>query len=239
LNGWPPDYRLIRHQEIDSTNSEARRLAESGGAEPAPVWITALRQTAGRGRRGRSWETTQGNLAATLLIRPVRPAYGQLSFAASLAVADTVGHFAPAASISLKWPNDVLANGRKVAGILLESGRDWLAVGIGVNLASHPEGTEFPAISLAALGALPPQPDQALARLAASFAHWYDRWMSEGFEPLRAAWLARACGLGAPIRARLPHEEHSGVFAGLNGDGALLLNQQGRMRVISAGEVFF
>lgn len=239
MNGWPPGYRLIRHQEIDSTNSEAQRLAESVGAEPGPVWITALRQTAGRGRRGRNWETTPGNLAATLLIRPACPAYGQLSFAAALAVADTVSHFAPAAPIAVKWPNDVLADGRKVAGILLESGRDWLAVGIGVNLASHPEGTEFPAISLAALGAPAPAPDQALACLAGRFAHWYGRWMREGFEPLRAAWLARACGLGAPIRARLPHAEHSGVFAGLNADGALLLNQQGRVRLISAGEVFF
>jgi BirA family biotin operon repressor/biotin-[acetyl-CoA-carboxylase] ligase len=237
LNGWPAGYRLIRHNRIDSTNSEARRLAEAG--ERGPVWITALSQTAGRGRRGRVWDSAVGNLAATLLVGPVPARCAQLSFAAALAVADTAAHFAPRAAVTVKWPNDVLADGRKLAGILLESGNGWLAVGIGINLTAYPEGTEFPATSLAALGAAPPSPDAALTLLAARFAHWYDLWMEQGFEPLRIAWLARAGGLGMPIRARLPRAEHRGVFAGLDADGALLLNQQGALRVISAGEVFF
>ena len=237
MNGLPAGYRLIRYQEIDSTNSEARRLAEAG--EGGPVWITALHQTAGRGRRGRAWDTALGNLAATLLLRPVRKPFGQLSFAAALAVADVVAPSAPDAKITFKWPNDVLADGHKMAGILLESGDGWLAVGIGINLASHPEGTEFSATSLPALGVAAPSPDAALAFLAARFAHWYDRWVNEGFEPLRAQWLARAGGLGAPIRARLPQAEHSGVFQGINADGALLLDQQGQVRVIAAGEGFF
>jgi BirA family biotin operon repressor/biotin-[acetyl-CoA-carboxylase] ligase len=121
LTGWPAGYRLSRHDELDSTRSEARRLAEGG--EQGPLWIIAERQTAGRGRRGRVWETLSGNLAATLLLRPDAPAntIGQLSFAAALAVADTAAHFAPGAVITVKWPNDVLAEGRKLAGILLES----------------------------------------------------------------------------------------------------------------------
>jgi BirA family biotin operon repressor/biotin-[acetyl-CoA-carboxylase] ligase len=241
LTDWPAGYGLIRHQEIDSTNSEARRLAEAG--EQGPVWITTLVQTAGRGRRGRAWDSAPGNLAATLMVRPARQPFGQLSFAAALAVLEVAAHYAPGMTITVKWPNDVLANGGKMAGILLESGRDatgvWLAAGIGINLASHPDGTEFPATSLAALGLAPPPPDQALTLLAARFAHWYDCWMREGFDPLRAAWLARAGGLGAPIRARLPREEHRGVFAGIDADGALLLDQQGRVRAITAAEVFF
>lgn len=241
MNGWPAGYRLIRHDEIDSTNAEAARLAADG--EAGPVWIAAAHQRAGRGRRGRAWQSDPGNLAATLLIRPVREGFAQLSFAAALAVADTAAHFAPKTAISVKWPNDVLADGKKLAGILLESGRDerghWLAVGIGVNLASHPQGTEFPATALAALGITPPSPDHALEVLAARFAHWYGLWMKDGFEPLRAAWLARAGGLGMPIRARLPHQEHHGVFEGIDDHGALLLNQQGALRVIAAGEVFF
>ena len=232
---WPQGYRLIRLDEIDSTNSEARRLAEAG--ESGPVWITAARQTAGRGRRGRVWDTASGNLAATLLLRP--PAnFAQLSFAAALAVADTAAHFAPLALVTVKWPNDVLIGGRKTAGILLEAGDGWLAVGIGINLASHPEGTEFPATALAAF-VTPPSPEEALAVLAARFAHWYDAWMSQGFETLRTAWLARAGGLGMPIRARLPHETRHGVFEGIDGSGALLLNEQGAVRAIAAGEVFF
>ena len=242
MTNWPQGYGLVRHAELDSTNSEARRLAEAG--EAGPIWIIAEKQNAGRGRRGRSWETLSGNLAATLLVRPKasREAVGQLSFAAALAVADVAAHFAPAAAITVKWPNDVLADGRKLAGILLESGTDsqggWLAVGIGINLAAAPEGTEFPATALAEFAGAP-SPDDALALLAVRFAHWYDAWMSGGFETLRAAWLARAGGLGLPIRARLPHETRHGVFEGIDGNGALLLNEQGRIHAIAAGEVFF
>ena len=139
----------------------------------------------------------------------------------------------------MKWPNDVLADSRKLAGILLESGPDWLAIGIGINLAGHPEGTEFPATSLAALGAAPPAPEEALTVLAARFAHWYDRWMKDGFEVLRAAWLARAPEVGALIRARLPHETRHGLFEGIDASGALLLREPSGVRAIAAGEVFF
>ena len=240
---WPSGYGQIRFDELDSTNSEARRLAEKG--EPGPLWISAARQSAGRGRRGKVWDAGQGNLAATLLLRPGKPAavIGQLSFAAALAVADTAQHFAPDAAIQVKWPNDVLGNGRKLAGILLESGEDsgvrWLAIGIGMNLASFPAGTEFPATSLAQLGLPAPSSQEALSVLAARFAHWYDAWMGEGFEMLRAAWIGRAGGLGKAIRARLPGSIHEGVFEGIDASGALLLNQQGHVRTITAGEVFF
>ena len=243
LPSWPSGYGQIRFDELDSTNSEARRFAEKG--ELGPLWISAARQNAGRGRRGKVWDSGQGNLAATLLLRPQAPAavIGQLSFAAALSVADMAQHFAPDVSIQVKWPNDVLGNGCKLAGILLESGEDssgrWLAIGIGVNLASFPPGTEFPASSLAQLGLAAPSSENALAVLAARFAHWYDVWMSEGFEAVRAAWLERAGGLGKSIRARLPDATHEGVFVGLDASGALLLNQQGQMRAIAAGEVFF
>ena len=236
---WPQGYRKIRHGELDSTNSEAQRLAESG--ETGPVWIIADRQTAGRGRRGRVWSTDTGNLATTLLLRPDAPPaiVGQLSFVAALAAAEMASNFVPGAAITVKWPNDLLADGKKLAGLLLEAGPGWLAIGIGVNLASAPEGTEFPATSLAQLGIAAPSSETALTVLAARFAHWYDAWMNKGFETIRAAWLARAGGLGAPIRARLPHETRHGVFEGIDASGALLLNEQGNVRAIAAGEVFF
>jgi BirA family biotin operon repressor/biotin-[acetyl-CoA-carboxylase] ligase len=237
LISWPAG--RIRYEELDSTNSEARRLAEKG--EPGPVWISAARQTAGRGRRGRVWDSGQGNVAATLLLRPEAPASvtGQLSFVAALAAAETAAYFAPSAAITVKWPNDVLAEGKKLAGLLLEGGPGWLAIGIGVNLASFPPDTEFPAISLAQLGIAPPPAEEALTVLAARFAHWYDGWMKTGFDTIREAWLARAAGLGKPIRARLPNETREGVFEGIDQSGALLLNEQGQLHPIAAGEVFF
>jgi len=243
---WPAGYALLEFDEIDSTNEEARRRAASG--EKGPLWIVAKHQTSGRGRRGRSWQSPTGNLAATLLLRPDRSAAecAQLSFAAALAVSDMLAALAPQADFTLKWPNDILAVGRKIAGILLESesganGRiAWLAAGIGVNLASYPDDTEFLAIALATLGVLPPDPKDALLHLAAAFAKWYDVWRAQGFLPVREAWLSRAAGLGKRIRARLAKEEIKGVFQGIDDSGALLLGLPGGVsRAISAGEVFF
>ena len=246
MTHWPRGYGLKAFDVIDSTNEEARRLAAAG--EPGPIWISAARQTAGRGRRGRAWESPTGNLAATLMLRPTKPAgeCAQLSFAAAIAACDTLAGFAPSAELRVKWPNDVLADGRKISGILLESSAAagevpaWLAIGIGVNLAAHPEGTEFPATSLKALGATVPTAQDALLHLAAHFARWYEVWRGEGFAAIRDAWLARAAGLGTRIRARLATEETHGVFEGLDETGALILRESaGSVRHIAAGEVFF
>jgi BirA family transcriptional regulator, biotin operon repressor / biotin---[acetyl-CoA-carboxylase] ligase len=193
------------------------------------------------------WESPPGNLAATLLLRrPNRPAAecAQLSFVTAIAAADAIARFAPQAEIRVKWPNDVLAGGRKVAGILLESASSggapfWLAIGVGINLAQFPEGTEFPATSIAALGVVSPSPRAALLELASAFAKWYDIWEARGFLPIRDAWLARAAKLGMRIRARLQNEETTGVFEGIDETGALLLREAGRTRAIAAGEVYF
>ena len=246
MTTWPKGYGLKTFDVIDSTNEEAKRLAAAG--EPGPIWISAACQTAGRGRRGRVWVSPTGNLAATLMLRPGKSATecAQLSFVAAIAAAAMLADFASAVELRVKWPNDVLAGGAKIAGILLESassggeGPAWLAIGIGVNLAMHPEVTEFPATSLKALGATVPTADDALLHLAAHFARWYEVWRGEGFAAIRDAWLARAAGLGTRIRARLANEETSGVFEGLDDSGALMLRENaGTVRHISAGEVFF
>lgn len=241
---WPAGYGLKEFDEIDSTNEEARRMASRG--ETGPVWIVTRRQTAGRGRRGRQWIAPEGNLSATLLLAPGRPASqcAQLSFAAALAASDAL--FVSGAENKVKWPNDVLVDGRKIAGILLESASQgtadppWLAIGIGINLKHFPADTEFPATSLAAAGLVAPEPMQVLERLAGALAKWYDVWRTTGFPPVREAWLARAAGLGSRMRARLANGEILGVFEGIDDSGALLLREtQDRLRVISAGEVFF
>jgi BirA family biotin operon repressor/biotin-[acetyl-CoA-carboxylase] ligase len=244
---WPKGYALKSFDVIDSTNEEAKRLAAAG--EAGPIWISAGSQTAGRGRRGRNWHSPTGNLAATLMLRPSKTASAcaQLSFVAAIAARDALSALAPGLELRVKWPNDVLAGGRKIAGILLESASQgdalpaWLAIGVGMNLAAHPEDTEFPATSLSALGGMaPPKPDEALLHLAANFAKWYEVWRGYGFAPIRDAWLARAAGLGGRIRARLAHEETSGVFEGIDENGALLLRTGGgSVRAIPAAEVFF
>ena len=243
---WPQGYALRAFEVIDSTNEEAKRLAQAG--EKGPVWITADRQSAGRGRRGRAWDSPTGNLAATLLLCPEKSPgeAAQLSFVAALAASDMVQSFTQNARVAVKWPNDVLVDGRKIAGILLESasggsGRlEWLAVGIGVNLTQHPEGTEFPATSLAALGETAPPARDALTRLASAWAKWYDIWNTRGFGDIRDVWLSRAAQIGGRIRARLQNEETSGVFEGIDETGALVLREaQDRTRIIAAGEVFF
>ena len=235
--------------EIDSTNAEARRRAEAGDA--ASRWIVARRQSAGRGRRGRNWDSETGNLFATLtLMTQKSPAEAaQVTFVAALAVADLLEAFTAPGSVSIKWPNDVLIGGDKAAGILVESGAHragglWLAVGIGVNLAHAPEGTERPATSLNAHLrsdlAYPPSVESAAGVLAETFAAWQARWDTLGFQPVLDAWTARTKGLNGPCVARLGHETVSGVADGVAADGSLKLRMaDGSLRLISAGDVFF
>ena len=239
-----PFYRLASFAEIDSTNDEAKRRAGAGAPEGTLVWARA--QSAGRGRRGRSFISPAGNLYMSIVLRPDRPAASaaQLGFAAALALGDALVPLLPRPEgLRYKWPNDVLIDGRKVSGILLESqaageGRlDWLVVGIGVNLASFPENVDYPAISLAAAGARV-SVEALLEATAGRFQVWYERWREEGFRPLRDAWLERARGLGEGIRVRLAGEEASGRFAGLDEDGALLLEDGATRRRIGAGDVF-
>ena len=243
----PAPVRLL--EETDSTNAEARRLAEAG--ESGPLWIVARRQSAGRGRRGREWLDETGNLSATLLTTLRRPPAeaAQLTFVAALAVADLIDVFAPSSLVTIKWPNDVMLAGDKVSGILIESGAHangslWLAVGIGVNLARAPSGTDRPATALAdhlrgEITAVPTV-EVAAATLAGTFAVWMDRWETLGFQPVLDAWTARAAGLDGPAVARLGHETVSGRAEGVDPDGALRLRlADGSLRLISAGDVFF
>lgn len=230
-------------EELDSTNAEARRRAEAGAT--GPLWITAARQTAGRGRRGRSWETGAGNLAATHLFTTDRPPAeaAQISFVAALAVADLASAYVPASLVSLKWPNDPLIGGKKTSGILVESGPAaqglWVAVGIGVNLAHGP--ADMPATSFGAhMTAPPPKPLDALNVLTEAFERWRSLWASSGFSAIADAWTARAHGLGEPCVARLGSETVHGVAEGLDPDGALRLRlADGGLRRITAGDVFF
>ena len=233
---------IVLLDEVDSTNAEARRRAPVA----APLWIAARRQTAARGREGRRWESPAGNLAATLLLPRDDPpaALARLSFHAALAVADLLGQLAPGAEVRLKWPNDALLNGAKVAGILLESFGGTpaqLAIGIGVNLAHAPAAAEarWRPTSVAAETGSAPEPDAALGILAERLEHWLRLDAAEGFAPVRAAWLARAARLGQPIEARLASTTLTGRFEDVDTDGALVLGTAGGRRRIAAADIFF
>jgi BirA family biotin operon repressor/biotin-[acetyl-CoA-carboxylase] ligase len=243
LTDHPP---IEAYDELDSTSAEARRRAEAG--EGGPVWITAARQTAGRGRRGRAWSTETGNLAATLLTTTDAPPAeaAQLSFVAALAAADLADACIGPGAARLKWPNDVLVFGKKAVGILVESGarpdgRLWLAVGIGVNLAHAPTAVDRPATAFAEhMASPPPDPLNALDILATRFEAWRGLWATQGFPPIAEGWTARAHGLGAACEARLPNRTLSGIAEGLDPDGALRLRlHDGALERITAGDVFF
>ena len=226
---------------LATTASTNDWLATRAASLPDLAWVRAETQTGGRGRRGRAWQSLPGNLFASVLVHPQAgdgPAQ-QLSFVAALALDRALCGFVPAARMALKWPNDVLLDGVKCAGILLEGGSDVTIIGFGVNLAGHPEGTERPATSLPAAGFAAPDPAAFAEALAHHFAAAREQWRNFGFAPVRADWLARAAGPGQRLEARLGHATLTGTFADLDHDGALLLRlDDGSVRAIHAGEVF-
>ncbi|HEY9549188.1 MAG TPA: biotin--[acetyl-CoA-carboxylase] ligase [Kiloniellaceae bacterium] len=242
----PPAYRLVALAEIDSTNAEAKRLAEAGAEDGTLVW--ARRQTAGYGRQGRAWSSEPGNLFISLVVRPdcSLAEAAQFSFIAAVALGEAIGSVAPPMlEVTYKWPNDVLVHGRKAAGILLESRGsagelEWLVIGLGVNVASFPQDTRLPATSLHFEGC-PPEVSEVdlLEAFARHMLAWINRWLDNGFAPVRQAWLRHAQGLHEEIEVRLPHETLTGVFSDLDADGTLLLRlPDGSTRRIAAGEVY-
>ena len=246
---WPEGYGRRVLDEVDSTLDEAARVAPGLGG---PEWILARRQTAGRGRRGRGWADPKGNFAATLVLCPVGdPATIALrSFVASLALLDAcVGLTGRAEGFALKWPNDVLLNGGKLAGILLESAGQGgtvtrLSIGIGVNLVEAPpvESVEDGAlrpVSLLSETGIQVQPEEFLTHLAAAYARYEEQFAMLGFGPIRTAWLDRAAKLGQVITARTGNSETTGTFETVDGGGNLvLLTPKGRVS-IPAADVYF
>ena len=236
--------RLLAYAEVDSTNAQALRLMRQG--EHGPLWITAERQSAGRGRRGRRWISVAGNLHASLLLTDPGPAeqWPQLSFVAALAVHDAVLEVAPDVKprLELKWPNDLLLSGAKFAGILIEGEgaeeEGAVAIGIGINCTAHPADAAYPATDLAASGANVPA-SVLFAALSMKMPGRLAQWnRGNGFATIRADWLARAAGLGEDIRVVLADRELAGRFEGLDDAGCLvLIAPDGGKTVVAAGDV--
>lgn len=218
------------------------RLVRAGVEEG--VWLRAERQVAGRGRQGRAWESPAGNFYAStpVRLRPADPAASTLAFVAAVAAEEAVGLFLPPGlrhRLSLKWPNDLLIAGAKLAGILLERSGDDVVVGLGVNLARGPDLPDRATTSLADQGASV-APAVFAETMAEVFARWLVRWRQEGFAPVRRRWLERAHPIGVALTSRSPDGSAlDGLFDGLDADGALILRLAGGDRhVIHAGDVF-
>lgn len=246
--GWPEGVGRRILETTDSTNAEARRVAPMLAG---PEWILALHQSAAKGRRGRAWAMPPGNFAATFVMRVTEPpeTVALRSFVSSLALYDafvaTTGTPEP---FALKWPNDVLLNGGKVAGILLESfqiaGTPHLAIGFGVNLAVAPSMDEVereatPPVCLSQETGTRVEPTALLAALAPAYANWESRFTTYGFAPIREAWLSRAARLGTEITARTGTTTTKGTFETIDATGALVLISGQSRHAIPAADVFF
>jgi BirA family transcriptional regulator, biotin operon repressor / biotin---[acetyl-CoA-carboxylase] ligase len=223
--------RTVEHTV--STNDDVAVLARGGEVEG--FWLRAERQSGGKGRQGRSWESPVGNLYASTIVRlrPGDPAAPSLALVAAVALHETVSLHAT--GIHIKWPNDLAADGAKLAGILLEREGDAVIAGFGVNLAVQPDIPDRPVTSIKGRTGIAPDPDIVAEQLAAAFGRWLDSWRREGIDPVRETWLDRA----HPIGTKLMTSEGSGTFDGLEPDGALRLRlADGGTRVIHAGDVF-
>lgn len=252
-------FRLDAHGSVGSTNALALEHARAGDA--GKLWIVSKKQESGRGRRGRAWETPEGNLAATLLVitgQDLRLA-ATLGFVAGLSLADALDAVVPKGGISvgldgagegrnrfeLKWPNDVIASGAKLAGILLESaaldrGRFAVAVGIGVNVVTHPRDLPYPATSLQALGANCDAETLFLA-LSDAWAQNARLWDGgHGLSAVRNRWLERAAGLGGEVAVRIDGNVVRGTFETIDEDCRFVIrDDKGSVLTIAAGDVHF
>ncbi len=241
------DYHLLSFDTLDSTNDEAKRLAKAGGAHGAVVW--AKRQTVGKGRMGREWISQEGNLFVSILLKPEKPLpeLSQLSFVASVAVVEALSAlFEREHQLACKWPNDVLLDGKKLAGILLESfacdvdGKHWVVVGVGVNVDSHPSAeAQFPSTCLTEAGVELVSAKIVLSRFIHHFIECYNEWSNKGFAPIRKRWLKLAWGVKSDITARLPDSEITGIFQEIDATGGLIIkDRKGVKHTVRAADIF-
>lgn len=236
-------WRIETFDSVDSTQDILKIKANDGA--PEGTVIHGLEQLKGRGRHGNTWMSPKGNLYMSVLLRPDCDVAigGQLAFVIAVAVGEAVGSFLPESKqneVTLKWPNDILYNGLKLSGILLETNTnhnilDAVYVGMGVNVDAPPEEH----IGVNSIAANPVNMEDMRSAVLERLAHWYSQWQQKGFAPIRLAWLKQAHGLDQPMRARMPNHTEEGVFGGINEDGALILKKADQDIMIQAAEVHF
>lgn len=239
-------YHLLSFDTLDSTNEEAKRLAKGGGCHGAVIW--AKKQSEGKGRMGRNWVSSEGNLFVSVLLQPDKPLQelSQLSFVAAVSILESlVPLLSKGNRLQCKWPNDILLNDKKLGGILLESfktdndGKPWVVVGVGVNVDNFPPRTEFPATCLQDAGVELVSAKIILSRFIHHFIESYDHWDDKGFAAIRKKWVANAWGLKQRLSARLPSGTVEGICEGIDAGGSLTLKlDNGKKHQVHAGDVF-
>ncbi len=233
----PQGWKLIEKKETESTNLDVKKLPAGSDR----IAVVADVQSGGRGRMGRRWISPAGNLYISLCLEEIQPARaGMYSFLTAVSLAQAMERLCPGIDVKCKWPNDLLVGGKKISGILLETdGVDRLIAGVGVNIVSFPEtGVLYKTTSLKNEGYAVTRDEMAQAFLLC-FDYWDNRLKTEGASPLLDAWIEKACGIGAPVTVNLPKGSIGGTFYGLDKDGCLLLNKDGEIIKITAGDVFF
>ncbi|MGI4776458.1 MAG: biotin--[acetyl-CoA-carboxylase] ligase [Janthinobacterium lividum] len=247
---WQKKYKLLIFDSIDSTNSEAIRLAKTKPIGDFVIW--AKSQTSGRGRAGKDWQSNIGNLYVSILINNYIPftVQPQLAFVTALAVYDVVSNLimenesGVSKNVKIKWPNDILVNNKKISGILLESlalnnKNSFMVVGIGININSHPTLTQ-PSTDLSAESAKQQDLEQVLSLLMISFDKYFCLWKKDGFLKIREEWLGKAARLGELITIKNNNDEFRGIFENIDINGNIeLKDDKGQLSTHLAGEILF
>lgn len=233
-------FQIYHHPSLPSTNSFALEQIKNHQINHNHV-IIADAQTGGKGRMGRNWVSPMGNLYFSLVLKSPKTIAqnGEISFIASVAVKDSLREFDVSGSseIKLKWPNDILLNGKKVSGILLESDGEFIVVGVGININSNPDNTSYPATNLENEGFARIDKMELLNKFLNHFENLYQEWLSFGFLPIRNLWIKDAFNLNKQINVNLPNQSLTGIFKDLDKNGNLVLNADGQEILISSGEI--
>lgn len=234
------NFTITHLEQTESTNSLALDLARSYQVNHNHIILSDI-QTGGKGRMGRNWVSPSGNLYFSLVLKPKKSLEisSQLSFVAAVCLGLVLAELSnDAKRINYKWPNDILIDGKKVSGILLESDADFVILGIGVNIKSHPQNTNYPSCNLEEQGFVIDNKINLLKKFLDNFSNLYQKWQDFGFTPIRNLWLNKAYNLNKEIATNLPNKSLRGVFKNLDEQGNLVLETDNKIQLITSGEVF-
>lgn len=233
-------FDIINFDSVSSTQDKAREVMKGHGSSTTPIAVIAKSQTAGRGRYERQWSSPSGGLYMTMVINPKksRDTWSQISYIVGVSMAEAMLQLDPSVNVRLKWVNDIMIKSKKAGGILLEADAEHLLIGVGMNIQHFDELDQYNGIALGDV-ASGITADRLASSFLKRFIYNYNIWAGSGFEPIRGLWLRMAQGVGKSVKVRFQNTDEEGTFIGLDENGHLQLLQDGNMKLINAGELFF